>query len=69
MFIIDGESVFEESGIYGNGMYFSGFFKCFMNERTMDMLEEKLREERYPNIEMNKDARLCDYRGKNWKDV
>ena len=35
----------------------------------MDMLEEKLREERYPNIEMNKDARLCDYRGKNWKDV
>ena len=32
----------------------------YIEERRMDVLEERLDVERYPNLDTNKDIRLCD---------
>ena len=64
LLIINGYPVFEEGAIYGNGMYLSLFYcLCFVKERNMDMLEEQLRAERYTDLEINGDIRLCVNRG------
>ena len=48
---IYGYPVVEEDGINEEGMYLSIFYYLyFIKERTMDMLEEQPREERYPGL-------------------
>ena len=42
--IIDGETIFEESDIDGNGMYLYVFYCFFLKEIPMDMSEEQLME-------------------------
>ena len=70
LLIIDGDTVFEECDIYGNGLCLY-VFHCsfFMNGRTVGMFEEQYGEERDPNLEINEDVSICDYRGNHWKDI
>ena len=40
-----------------------------MNGRTVGMFEEQYGEERDPNLEINEDVSICDYRGNHRKDI
>ena len=40
-----------------------------MKDRAIYMLEEQSREEIDPDLETNKDVRLCGDRRKYWKDM
>ena len=61
--IIDGDTIVEQGGIKFNGMFFS-VFCClwFTKERTIYMLEEQLRVNRDPKLNIKKDVSICDDR-------
>ena len=50
--------------------YLSEFYcLCYIKEIRMLVLEEQLSVERYPRLKINEDIRICDNRGKHWKEM
>ena len=41
----------------------------FIDDRSTDILEGQLREERYTELEVEEDIMLLDDRDKHWKDI
>ena len=61
VFIIDGDPVVGEFGIYGSGMHLPvSYCLYFVEDRMMDTLEKKLREERNLDLKMKKYSRIFD---------
>ena len=51
-------------------MYLSMFYcLCYVTDRSTDMLEEQVAEEKDPDLNEEEDIRLDEIREKNWRDV
>ena len=51
-------------------MYFSVFyFLCYDKDISVDVLEEKVSEERYPDLNAQEGIRMEDIREDHWRDV
>ena len=67
---IDGDSVVEESPMFERGMHFSVFYcLCYVKEISTDMLEKKVSEERYTDLNEEEDIIMEDSREDHWRDV
>ena len=67
---IDGDSVVEESPMFERGMNFSVFYcLCYVKEISTDMLEKKVSEERYTDLNEEEDIIMEDSREDHWRDV
>ena len=63
MLIICGYPVVEKGGIDGNIFYLSVFYCLyFIKEINMDILEAQKIKDRNPDLDIDKDARLCNSR-------
>ena len=55
--------------MFGKGMYFSVFYYlCYDKDRSIDMLEDQVTEERDPDLNEEEDIRLDAIREEHWRD-
>ena len=56
--------------MFGKGMYLSVFYcLCYDKDRSTDMSEEKVAEERDPDLNEEEDIRMDEIREDHWRDV
>ena len=67
---INGDPEVGEPCIFGKGMYLSVFYcLCYVTDRSTDMSEGQVPEERYPNLNDEEDIRIDEIREEHWRDV
>ena len=65
---IDGDPDVEEPFMFERVMYFSVFYFLFyIKDISMDMLEEHVLEERYPDLNEEEDFRIEYSREEHWR--
>ena len=68
--IIDGNPEVEEPCMFERGTYLPMFYHfCYAEEISADVLEEKVSEDRYPELNEEEDTRVDDTRDENWRYV
>ena len=69
-FTTDGDPEFVEPFMFGKGMYLSVFYcLCCAKDRSTDMSEGQVAEERVPDLNEEEDTRMEDSREEHCRDI